>query len=574
LFAVGAALAALPWLSSRFVVLAVVAGLAVAARVMTDRSRLAARLSAFTVCPIISGIAFFLFFQMIYGTPNPSVVYGETPTMTVSASNLDSGIPGLLVDQQFGLFSNAPVFLCACAGFVVMLLRGPRRLGVELLLIAVGYFLVGAAFTSWWGGTTAAARYVTPIAPMLAVPAAVWFSRAKGPGTRVVGLAALLLSLLITTTIAAVDRGAFVFNFRDGKSHIALWLSPVVDLTTALPSLFQNPPGVVMLQTAVWLAAIATAVAAAMLAGRRGRVEAVLAFGLALEIGAMAAVSAVWRSNDKVVATPYAGGPALLRRFHPDGNQIALAYRPFQRLERGTLPRQIVLSRGLSESRPEPAVVGRVPPGTYEVNGVTVGAPSGRVRIRTDRVSGPLVDWDAAEFGPSWTRQVTLPLAVASLQVEADAVARRAVRDVSVRAVSVAARRDRLEGREARRAARYGPALVFLLNGDAWMEPTGAWIAGGSSAEFAVAAEGPSPLQIFVRNGPVENDVTLESPGWRESLQLKPGEERFVRTTPDNRPDNPRLLPLKLSTSNGFRPADFDPKTEDIRILGVWIETR
>src|SRR5204862_5191351 len=127
-FAVGVALAMLPWLNSRFVFLAVMAALVIAARVAGDRSRLASRLAAFAVAPVISAIAFFLFFQIIYGTPNPSVVYGGVPTMSLSTGTLARGVPGLLFDQQFGLIPNAPVFLCAFAGLVVMLSRRSVRL--------------------------------------------------------------------------------------------------------------------------------------------------------------------------------------------------------------------------------------------------------------------------------------------------------------------------------------------------------------------------------------------------------------------------------------------------------------
>ena len=35
-----------------------------------------------------------------------------------------------------------------------------------------------------------------------------------------------------------------------------------------------------------------------------------------------------------------------------------------------------------------------------------------------------------------------------------------------------------------------------------------------------------------------------------------------------------KAIPLKVSATTGFRPADFNPKTEDVRFLGVWIETR
>ena len=166
----------LPWLNSRFVFLAATAALVIARR--QDRSRVMSRLAAFAVVPVASAIAFFLFFQVIYGTPNPSVVYGNVPSMSLSTETLARGVPGLLFDQQFGIIPNAPVFLCAFAGLLVMLWQGPRRLAVELLFIAVPYLLIAASFTSWWGGTTAPARYFVPVALILAVPASIWFATA------------------------------------------------------------------------------------------------------------------------------------------------------------------------------------------------------------------------------------------------------------------------------------------------------------------------------------------------------------------------------------------------------------
>jgi hypothetical protein len=142
---------------------------------------------------------------------------------------------------------------------------------------------------------------------------------------------------------------------------------------------------------------------------------------------------------------------------------------------------------------------------------------------------------------------------------------------VSVRARSLSKPPDGFENREARRAAHYGLATVFLMRGDAWMEPAGTWVAGGSNAEFAIAPDAQSTLQLFMRNGPVANRVTLESATWKETLTLEPGAERTLPLPKDRR----RLaIPLKVTATTGFRPADFNPKTEDVRFLGVWIETR
>jgi len=570
LVAVGAALGVLPWLSTRFVPLAVVSALLIAVRLIEDRSRLGSRLAAIAVCPVISAIAFFGFFQVIYGTPNPSVVYGGATRMAVGT--IVRGAPGLLFDQQFGLIPNAPVYLCACAGIVVMVWRGPRRLALEVLALAVPYYLVATSFPAWWGGTTAPARYAVPIALLLVVPAAVWFATAKSVAARTASLSALVVSLFMTATVASVGRGALLFNFRDGMSRVALWLTPVVDLTKALPSMFQNPLPTVLLQTAVWLAAISSAVAVAAVLSRRSHAAVILGFGLTLEAATMAAVGLVWRSNRVSVATPYVAGPVVLRRYNPGANQIAVSYRPFHRLDPADLPGRIVLARAFSAiPRAASASTVHLPAGIYDVTGSTAGASTGRLRLRTDRVSPPIADWDVASFGTHWKRQVALPVAVAALEIDADAAARRTVRDGSIRAASLVELPRSLEDREAKSGARYGPVVVFLLRGDVWMEPAGIWIAGGSNAEFAIAPDRQSPIHLFLRNGSADNTVTLESAAWRDSFKLGPDEVRMVQLPTDGRS---QATPLSVAATNGFRPVDVDPKSADERFLGVWIETR
>jgi len=569
LAAVGGALAILPWLHSRFAILAGAAGLVVAARIVAEEPRRVHRLLAFLAVPVVGAGAWFLFFQVIYGTPNPSVT--NDLSNSIAAGNIIRSAPGLFADEQYGLISNAPVYLCALAGLVLMLRGAHRRLAVELLAIALPYVLLLSVFYQWWGGTTPPARFLVPVTLMLAVPAAVWFASAASIASRVAGLAALLVSLLMTATMAAVARGGFVFNDRDGFSRVATWLSPVVDLPRALPSLFQSPPGMMAMQAAVWLLAIAAAVAAGAAFRRHGHAAVVLAFGLTMEIAAMAAVAIVWRSNNATVPTPSASGPAVLRRWGA-GNRIALGYRPFHRLDASALPGGIVLARTLSSTpggdRPPLA---HLPAGVYELRGHSAGATGGRLRVRTDRVSGPIAEWDAAALESNWMRQVSIPLAVSGLQIEVDPVARQAVRDVSIRAVSLQAAADTPDAREARRAARSGPATIFFMAGDAWVEPGGTWVGGRSDAEFAIATEPQAPLHVLVRNGPVDNRVQLSSAAWQVTLDLKAGEERLVKVPSIERA---RTTPLKVEAANGFRPAEVDPGSEDRRLLGVWIETR
>jgi hypothetical protein len=115
---------------------------------------------------------------------------------------------------------------------------------------------------------------------------------------------------------------------------------------------------------------------------------------------------------------------------------------------------------------------------------------------------------------------------------------------------------------------RYGHALVVLLDGDAYMESSGAWVAGGSSARFLVADEDRTP-RLFVRNVPAANPVTLSSGAWREVMVLAPREERAI----DLPAGGARTL-LEVTSAAGARPSDVEPGNGDRRLLGVWIETR
>jgi hypothetical protein len=112
--------------------------------------------------------------------------------------------------------------------------------------------------------------------------------------------------------------------------------------------------------------------------------------------------------------------------------------------------------------------------------------------------------------------------------------------------------------------------LVFLLRGSAWVEPGGIWVAGATSAEFVIAPDSGTTPRLLVRNGAVMNEVMLESGSWRQQLTLAPGEELLIPVPSEGR----RLTPLGVTATLGYRPADVDPKSEDRRYLGVWIETR
>jgi hypothetical protein len=251
------------------------------------------RVLALFSIPLVSAACWFWFFYAIYGSPDPRGPYGGSAQSDIA--NLPRGIIGLLFDQQFGVLPAAPVLLCALAGLVILLRRTPR-LAVELLLLIAPYGCLVGAFQMWWGGSSSPGRFVIPIMLPLAIPAGVWFHTRRGYTGKFLGLGALTISLLTTITLAAIDRGILLYNFRDGSSRLLTWLSPMVNITSGLPSVFQTAPSAALMHGLVWIAAIAlTAVVGVLVERRRGSpVSVALALGFSAMATATVALSVVW----------------------------------------------------------------------------------------------------------------------------------------------------------------------------------------------------------------------------------------------------------------------------------------
>ena len=159
LASVGAGLAALPWLHTRFAVIAAGFGIAILWRLLANPEATTAerrqRAIVFLAIPIASALAWFAFFQIVYGTPNPAAPYGGDTHS--SLAYVPVGLAGLLFDQQFGLIACAPVLAFA----VVQYLR-PRRDASERVaavagIVALAYLAAVACYWMWWAGQSRAA---------------------------------------------------------------------------------------------------------------------------------------------------------------------------------------------------------------------------------------------------------------------------------------------------------------------------------------------------------------------------------------------------------------------------------
>jgi hypothetical protein len=538
------------------------------------------RVVAIVALPMVSAIAWAGFFYAIYGTPDPRAAYGGY-TQT-ALENVPRGVVGLLFDQQFGVLPNAPVYLVALLGFWT-LCRTHARLAVELALLVGTYGVAVAAYAMWWGGYSAAARFLVPILMPLSIPAAMWFRSSRGRAARLLGIATLVVSLLITAAICLVDRGAMMFNVRTSPSRFWTWLSPLVDVTSALPSVFRTEPGTAAVHALVWLTAIGGTAAAGALVTRRGgsMSSAALVMGVAGAVAGMTAMTVVWRSNDAAPLRPVSGSLAFLDRYDPDSHQTAVRYQPLGRMSLADVPARLPLV-DVQPGRTNDSTIAfleHVPAGRYAIDGVKAASAAGDVTVVLDRQFGAAWTWTLATEHGHWRREFQLPVDVRALALAADNGLRAGLERVSMRAVSIAGGRKRASDRVAADVVRYGPVLVFLTHGLAYMEPTGVWVGGGEEADFVISTDAPRPLRLFLRNVPLENDVTVDigdgrSGDWRSGagrFALQPGEERTfdVPATEDG-----HSATIRVAAARGAKPIDFEKGSTDTRLLGVWVEVR
>ena len=237
----GAALALLPWIHTRFALLAGSLGALVLLRLATNRNA-AGKAVAFLSIPALSAICWIGFFINIYGRPDPSFPYGNEEG---SASFIPGGLAGLLFDQRFGLLAYAPVLASGFAGLGWMVRRrSQRRIGFELLFVLVPYLVVVTHFAMWWGGTSAPARFFVPMLPMLAVPSAVAWTAIRHRATRATALAALAFTMFVSGCLIFVDGGRLAYNTREGYAAWAEWLNRATDLRRALPAWWRGSESV------------------------------------------------------------------------------------------------------------------------------------------------------------------------------------------------------------------------------------------------------------------------------------------------------------------------------------------
>jgi hypothetical protein len=584
----GAALAMLPWLHTRFAVLAGSLGALILLRLGTTKNS-AAKAAVFLTMPAISALGWMGYFIAIYGAADPSAPYGSSREF--SLSYVRGGLFGLFFDQRFGLFATAPGLMFAIAGLVTMVTQSrrnhradrsasspvlsPRRLAFELLFVIVPYLLTVTSFAMWWGGWSAPARFAAAIVPMLVLPCAFVWRALETRATRVTACGAIFVSAFISAVLIVPQDGRLAFNTRESYALWLDWSSKLADLGQGTPAWFRGRETAFIADVAIWLAACFVAWSLLRVAQRwlRTRNAIVAVAALAYSLSGMAALSLLWARHG-VEGT--AAAPAqldFLRRLSTEPRLVALQLVPPRLLDGAAVTKTMQIEPGMRfaadgggrSDRPLLTLMA-VPAGQYRIRPrvrgpggwLMVGIGQDQFALRTEPITSPPVPL-----------VVYFPVDVRAIVVRGDEDARRTVRTIVVEPISIVPANLRLTDDDARRAVRYGNTTLLFLDERSFPEPEAFWVEGSRSTGVVFHPdEARSTLDLFLRNAPVENRLTIQAGAWREEWPLAPGEERRVRIPLD--PARGATL-VRFAASSGFRPSAVDSTSRDDRFLGVWI---
>ncbi len=565
----GIALAALPWLHTRFALLAGGLGLVIALRmaVIDAPAKVrASRVAALLAVPLVSAVLWFYFFKVLYGTFDPRAPY---PPEAQELRWIVPAILGLFFDGQFGAAAYAPAVALVFAGWMMSPMKASRRLAIELGVIVLVYLAAITTIRMWQAGRPAPpARFLMALLPLFAVPLAIAWTRAS-QATRALYAGLAGCGAVVTAVVLSADRaGLALLNDRTGQPLWLEWLSPAANLSRVWPSFYWQEARF------PWHVLLVVGIAAGlwMLIKRQA-----LQPRVAASLWAVATVTVLapvgWVFTGANALDPAPGQLAVVR--------AAGAGRPTLAIGSG---RAASLGGELKDAmwiRPtEPGVIAAppllslpaVPAARYIVRVRSSSAFAAKVRLWLGRPSGAA--WREFDIPGAGEFQfpVLVPAGIGSLVIDAD---ERARRSLSVELGVDAKVPD--SGLAIRAAVQYPAGGVLFLDDMAFPEETGFWVRGKEAAQFVVvpaaaaaATAGPATIRILVRNGASPNQVSVDSGTYQRLLVMTPGQEQEL--------DIPAVgsdgINIRVASGDGFVPAEKTPGSADRRLLGVWVEIR
>ena len=219
----GLAIGALPWLHQRFVPTAALLGVFLLWRLWRQRG-----VDIAVACGIVglSAAGLVVYNSWLYDSPLQN--RADHAGFSGIAGTVNGGF-GLLLDAQWGLIVNAPIYLLAIAAFPLWFRAGRQRAWLALAAV-LPYLLMVAAYRVWWGEWGPAARYLVPVAPLAAATLAAMWVRV-GNSTRVLTGAAWLAGALLT--LIGVANPQRFYHQPDGLNHLVDRLGEILHIDLA-----------------------------------------------------------------------------------------------------------------------------------------------------------------------------------------------------------------------------------------------------------------------------------------------------------------------------------------------------
>ncbi len=286
---------------------------------------------------------------------------------------LPEGLPGLLLDQEFGLLVYAPAFALALPGFI-QYWRKDRREFLLVLTLVGAVVLTAGTWPMWRGGWNPPARFLVPLVPVLALLAAAGVQRGLTSG------AALLVGWSLWTGLTGAADPRLVHRDRDGTAPLFRAASGAEEWTRLLPGYVLSDPA---------RHSLALCWGVALLAALPWRPRSPTAGRMALTtLGFLAAAgTASWLSPAKtegrdaarligrpVLTVPgWALGPSGPARWGPEVLEWGPFFEPHRRPEGAVIGGRLPLPPGSYRLRLEGEALGPLP--SLEIQPVRSGSP-------------------------------------------------------------------------------------------------------------------------------------------------------------------------------------------------------
>ncbi|HYB95878.1 MAG TPA: hypothetical protein VEC39_12970, partial [Vicinamibacterales bacterium] len=393
--------------------------------------------------------------------------------------------------------------------------------------------------------------------PIGALAIAAWVADRK---ETVVAPLLCIISVALIVPRALVEGGRFIYNGRATYDATLEWLSPIVNLPLAMPSVHRDGGSVAIRDAAIWVAALAVVYVIARSVARKsaGARWAVTCWAAAL--AAMVASTLVWNFRDAPIVTPDRSKLAALADLRA-WKTHTLHIVPLRRIAFGDFLALMSFEIALPVAR-----INRVPAGEYDL---ILDAPAvPQLRLFVGRNDPPIesLPIDGRSDNSSGYR-LRLPVSVQTLSLATAGSTPAPVTSMTVRPVALV---SAASGRAAVRAARYGDARAFAFDEQVYLERDGFWVRGDADTAVVIdsndaAMRGGLPLAVVA--GPVATTITVSANGWRETLTLGAGETRHLTLPPS---DNATWA-VSLKSGAGFRPSQREPGNRDVRLLAAWI---